>query len=231
MLEVEAVDCSYGPVRALRGVSLRADDGALVAILGRNGAGKSTVLKVVAGLVRQSRGRVRVGGRDVSTLNAEKRVGLGIALCPEGRRVFPDFTVAQNLEVGGHLLGRQDLGARVEAALDLFPALRTRVKQPAGSLSGGEQQMLAIGRAMMTEPRLLLLDEPSLGLAPVLTHQVFETVARVRAGGTTVVIVEQNRIALRYADYAYVLNNGTIDLEGAATEVQGNEQLRRAYLG
>ncbi|MGH9093596.1 MAG: ABC transporter ATP-binding protein, partial [Acidimicrobiales bacterium] len=221
----------YGPVRALQGVSLRADDGALMAILGRNGAGKSTVLKAVVGLVRPSRGRVRFAGRDVTSLSAERRVRLGIALCPEGRRVFPDFTVAQNLEVGGHLLGRQDLGGRVEAALELFPALRSRAKQPAGSLSGGEQQMLAIGRALMTEPRLLLLDEPSLGLAPVLTHQVFETVARVRSEGTTVVIVEQNRIALRYADYAYVLNNGTIDLEGPAAEVQDNEQLRRAYLG
>lgn len=231
MLTVEGIHCSYGPVKALADLSIKASDGALVAILGANGAGKSTTLKAVAGLVRPTQGKVVYNGHDITGMGPERHLALGIALCPEGRRIFPDFTVGENLQVGGHVLGRRKLVDRLSGALDLFPPLRSRVKQLAGSLSGGEQQMLAIARALMTEPSLLLLDEPSLGLAPLVTRQVFDTVAEVRRAGMTVVVVEQNRLALRYADYAYVLANGHLQLEGSARDVQDNEQLRRAYLG
>ncbi len=231
MLTVDSIDCSYGPVQALMGLSLEATDGAFIAILGANGAGKSTTLKAIAGLVRPTRGRVLFRGRNLARLGPERRLSLGIALCPEGRRVFPDFTVAENLRVGGHRLNRRVLGDRVDQTLQLFPALKDRMGQSAGSLSGGEQQMLAIARALMTEPSLLLLDEPSLGLAPMITRQVFDAVDGIRKQGTTVVLVEQNRLALRYADYAYVLGNGRLRLEGPAGEVQDDERLRSAYLG
>ena len=231
MLEMQQVSYSYGAVRALQEVSISAQSGALVAVLGANGAGKSTILKVISGLIRPAGGRVVLDGTDITGTGPDRRLGAGIALCPEGRRIFPNFTVLDNLRVGGHLLGSDELTRRVDEALDLFPVLRQRASQPAGSLSGGEQQMVAIGRALMTGPKLLLLDEPSLGLAPIITRQVFDTVDRVRQGGMTVILVEQNRMALRYADYAYVLSRGQVQLEGPAAEVRDDEGLRRAYLG
>lgn len=231
MLVVDSINCSYGPVAALSGLSLRAGDGAFVAVLGANGAGKSTTLKAIAGLIRPTSGRVVFNGRNLRGLAPDKRLSLGIALCPEGRRIFPDFTVAENLRIGGHRIGRGVLGDRIAQGLDLFPGLKARMSQQAGSLSGGEQQMLAIARALMTAPTLLLLDEPSLGLAPKVTHQVFDAVDAIREQGTAVVLVEQNRLALRYADYAYVLGIGRLLLEGPASEVQDDERLRSAYLG
>lgn len=231
MLAVEGIHCAYGPISAVEDISLEARDGALVCILGANGAGKSTTLKAIAGLVRPWRGRVRLDDRDITRLSPARRLALGVALCPEGRRVFPDFTVEDNLRLGGHLVSARELPARIAEASKLFPALGERMRQPAGSLSGGEQQMLAIARALMTHPKLLLLDEPSLGLSPLLTEDLFNSVAGIRERGTTVVLVEQKRMALRIADYAYVLANGGVDHKGRPDEVMGDEQLKRAYLG
>ena len=231
MLRLEDVHCSYGPVLAVRGVSLGAPAGSLVCILGVNGAGKSTTLKAVAGVVRPRRGRVWLDGDDVTRLSAPARVAAGIAWCPEGRRVFPDFTVEENLSVGGHLLSRRVLAERQARALELFPALAERRRQRAGSLSGGEQQMLALGRALMTAPRLLLLDEPSLGLAPLLVDQLLRTIRTICDAGTTVVLVEQTSRALQVADHAYVLAGGRVEIDAPAAEARKGDWLRRAYLG
>jgi branched-chain amino acid transport system ATP-binding protein len=232
MLSVEDLHCSYGPIDAVRGLSLEAPTGSLVCILGPNGAGKSTTLKAIAGLVRPWRGKIRVGDQDVTRLDAARRLSRGVALAPEGRQIFADFSVQDNLRIGGHLLSRRELAARVRAAVELFPFLGERINQPGGSLSGGEQQMLAIARALMTRPSLLLLDEPSLGLSPIATRQVFDTVARIRKEeGTTVVLVEQNSLALSVADHGYVLSGGKLDLDAPARELFGDERLRRAYLG
>jgi len=231
MLSVEDLHCSYGPIEAVRGLSLEAPTGSLVCILGPNGAGKSTTLKAIAGLVRPWRGKIRVGDHDVTRLDAARRLSRGVALAPEGRQIFPDFSVEDNLRIGGHLLSRRELAARIRGAVELFPFIGERRNQPGGSLSGGEQQMLAIARALMTRPSLLLLDEPSLGLSPIATRQVFDTVAHIREEGTTVVLVEQNSLALSVADRGYVLSGGRLDLEAPAQELFGDERLRRAYLG
>jgi branched-chain amino acid transport system ATP-binding protein len=231
MLAVESIHCFYGPIHAVRGLSLEAPRGSLVCILGPNGVGKSTTLKAIAGLVRPRRGRVTLDGRDVTRLDAARKLARGIALAPEGRRIFADFSVRDNLRIGGHLLGRRELDSRTSEVLELFPQLSERLGQPGGSLSGGEQQMLAIGRALMTQPSVLLLDEPSLGLSPIATRQVFDAVARIREKGTTTVLVEQNSLALSVADHGYVLRDGRLDLEGPARELFGDERLRRAYLG
>lgn len=231
MLSVEDIYCSYGPIEAVQGLSLEAPRGSVVCILGPNGAGKSTTLKAIAGLVRPRRGKVRLDGREVTRLDPARKLSRGVALAPEGRRILADFSVRDNLRIGGHLLSRRKLDSRISHVVELFPQLRERMDQPGGSLSGGEQQMLAIARALMTEPALLLLDEPSLGLAPIATRQVFDTVARIRDSGTTTVLVEQNSMALSVADHGYVLSDGRLDLEGPAQELLGDERLRRAYLG
>ncbi len=232
MLTVEAITCAYGPIVAVRALSLEAADGALVCILGANGAGKSTTLKTIAGSMRPRQGRITFDGMDITRLDAAQRVARGIALCPEGRRVFTDFTVEQNLLAGGHLLSRQETRRRCADACDLFPVLAERMMQGAASLSGGEQQMLAIGRALMTRPKLLLLDEPSLGLAPVVIQQVFAVIQEIRARGASVIVVEQNaRMALKIADYAYVLSNGRVDVAGSAAEIAASGEIERSYLG
>ncbi len=232
MLTVEAITCAYGPIVAVRALSLEAADGALVCILGANGAGKSTTLKAIAGLLRPRQGRIIFDGTDITRLDAARRVARGIALCPEGRRVFTNFTVEQNLLAGGHLLSRQETRRRIADACDLFPVLAERMTQGAASLSGGEQQMLAIGRALMTRPKLLLLDEPSLGLAPLVTQQVFAVIQEIRARGASVIVVEQNaKMALKIADYAYVLSNGRIDVAGSAAEIAAGGEIERSYLG
>ncbi|MGB9182935.1 MAG: ABC transporter ATP-binding protein [Solirubrobacteraceae bacterium] len=230
-LSVSGIHCSYGPIEAVRGVSLEVPRGSVVCILGPNGAGKSTTLKAIAGLVPPWKGTITLDGRDITRLDPARRLALGIALAPEGRRILSDFSVKENLRIGGHLLSRQRLESRIAAMIELFPLLGERIDQPGGSLSGGEQQMLAIGRALMTEPAVLLLDEPSLGLAPITTRQVFEVVARIRENGTTTVLVEQNSMALSVADHGYVLSEGRLDLQGPAAELFGDERLRRAYLG
>jgi branched-chain amino acid transport system ATP-binding protein len=231
LLRIEDLEVRYGAIQALRGVSLEVHGGEIVTLIGSNGAGKSTLLRAVSGLVRPSRGRIALEGVDVTERRPDAIVGMGCSHVPEGRRVFSSLTVLENLQMGAYpRRGVETEGlARV---FGLFPRLRERLRQPAGTLSGGEQQMLAIGRALMAEPLLVLLDEPSLGLAPRLVAQIFEIVRAVNEQGTTVVLVEQNaRQALRVAHRAYVLESGAVALEGRADELARDPRVRRAYLG
>jgi branched-chain amino acid transport system ATP-binding protein len=237
LLEVSGLSARYGPVAALRDVSLEVRAGELVALIGANGAGKSTLLRIIAGLLAPAAGRVALEGRDVTGHAPEAILRAGIALVPERRRVFADLTVLDNLELGGYALPRgRDFRRRLAAGLDeayrLFPVLQQRRGQLAGTLSGGEQQMLAIGRALMSRPRLLLCDEPSLGLAPLVVQEIMRHLTALRAGGTTILLVEQNaRMALRAADRAYVLETGTVVLSGRSADLLEDLQLRAAYLG
>ncbi len=233
LLEVEDLHASYGPVRALHGVSLSAGEGSVVAILGPNGAGKTTTLRALTGMVRTS-GRITFAGRSLAGLPTEAIVRRGVAHVPEGRGTFPALTVDENLRLGAHTR-RDTAGIRADLGrwYGVFPRLAERRGQPAGSLSGGEQQMLAIARALMLRPRLLLLDEPSLGLAPLVTRELFEVLARVKGEqGTTMVLVEQNAsLALGLADHAHVLEAGRAVLAGPAGRIRADEHVRRAYLG
>lgn len=233
ILALDEVTCAYGPVVAARSLRINVRRGDVVTILGANGAGKSTTLKAISGLVRPVRGKVFFDGKDISHTAPWDRVKLGIAHCPEGRRVFSSQSVQQNLLLGAHLTkSKKDALAEADKILELFPALGSRLNQAAGSMSGGEQQMLAIGRAMMSKPKLLLLDEPSLGLAPVIIHRVFEALQKIKDLGTTIVLVEQNvSMALRLADYAYVLRQGRVDIEGTSAEVSATDAVRESYLG
>ena len=232
LLQIADLACGYGPVLAVRGISFDVAEGSCVCLLGANGAGKSTTLKAVSGLIRPARGQVVFDGRDISRLRPSRRVSLGISHCPEGRRIFADLTVRDNLRLGGYRLGRAQLGAAEAHALTVFPALERLLDRRGGLLSGGEQQMLALARAMMTRPRLLLLDEPSLGLAPMVTRQVFDALREINRQGTTVLLVEQNATqALELAQWGIVLAGGTIDLQGPAAELLESDQVREAYLG
>ena len=237
MLEVRGLSARYGAVAALRDVSLDVHAGELVALIGANGAGKSTLLRAIAGLVAPAAGRVALDGRDVTGQAPEAMIRAGVALVPERRRGFAPLTVLDNLELGGYALPRgHDFRSRLEAGVEeayrLFPVLRRRRDQLAGTLSGGEQQMLAIGRALMTRPRLLLCDEPSLGLAPLVVAEIMRLLSTLREAGTTILLVEQNaRMALRSADRAYVLEVGSVVLSGAATDLLEDDQLKAAYLG
>ena len=234
---MSGLSARYGPVPALRDVSLEVRAGELVALIGANGAGKSTLLRAIAGLVAPAAGRVTLDGRDVTGQAPEAMIRAGVALVPERRRVFAPLTVLDNLELGGYALPRgRDFRSRLEAGVEeayrLFPVLRRRRDQLAGTLSGGEQQMLAIGRALMTRPRLLLCDEPSLGLAPLVVAEIMRLLSTLREAGTTILLVEQNaRMALRSADRAYVLEVGSVVLSGAATDLLQDAQLKAAYLG
>ena len=232
MLNVQNINVGYGNVRALHGVSLDVNRGEILTIIGANGAGKSTILKTIVGLLRSTTGDIRFEDRSIAAEAPSEIVSHGIALVPEGRRVFPRLSVQDNLMLGGyrHKLGRirQDLAP----IYDMFPRLAERKSQLAGTLSGGEQQMLAIGRALMSRPALLLLDEPSMGLAPVLVQQIFQKILDINSQGTTLLLVEQNaRIALGIADRAYILETGAVVLSGRAEELVHNEQVRHAYLG
>jgi branched-chain amino acid transport system ATP-binding protein len=233
LLEVRDLHVHYQKVAALKGVSVEVPPGGIVTIIGSNGAGKSTALRTISGLTRPSSGEIRFEGERIDTLAAEKIVARGIAHVPEGRRVFPGLTVEENLRTGAFL--RKDK-AGVEADLDAvyahFPRLKERRKQWARTLSGGEQQMLAIGRALMSRPRLLLLDEPSMGLAPIMVQEIGRIVLEIVERGVPVVLVEQNaELALRLATYAYVFETGSVALHGKAAELRHNEHVRRAYLG
>jgi branched-chain amino acid transport system ATP-binding protein len=233
LLELKNVHVHYHKVAALKGIDLGVPDDGIVTIIGANGAGKSTTLRAVSGLVRISKGEIRFKGERIDTLLPEKIVALGIAHVPEGRRVFPGLTVEENLRTGAFL--RSD-NAAIEKDLDQvyehFPRLKERRKQWARSLSGGEQQMLAIGRALMSRPKMLILDEPSMGLAPVMVQEIARIVRDIVERGVPVVLVEQNaELALRLARYAYVLETGSIALEGPARELHDNEHVKRAYLG
>jgi branched-chain amino acid transport system ATP-binding protein len=233
LLEVERLQASYGPVRALHGVDLTVAEGGVVAILGPNGAGKTTTLRALTGMVRTS-GRMTLGGRSLAGLSTAEIARLGVAHVPEGRGTFPALTVEENLRLGAYTR-RDAAGIRADIArwYQLFPQLQERAGQPAGNLSGGEQQMLAIARALLLRPRLLLLDEPSLGLAPMVTRELFGVLGLVkREQGTTMLLVEQNaNLALDLADHAYVLEAGRTVLAGAAADVRADERVRGAYLG
>ena len=232
LLKVTDLTCGYGPVLAVRDVSFEVEEGAIACVLGANGAGKSTTLKAVSGLVRPAQGTVVLGGRDITRLPTSRRAALGVSHCPEGRRIFASLTVRENLRLGGHRLGRASLAAAVDRALTVFPALTRLLDRRGGLLSGGEQQMLAIARAIMTRPRLLLLDEPSLGLAPMAAGQVFATLVEINREGTTILLVEQNAtMALQLAQWGIVLVNGAIDLQGPAAELLASDRVRQAYLG
>lgn len=234
MLKLESVEMAYGAIRAVKGVSLEVHEGEVVAIIGANGAGKTTLLKGIAGIEPLSGGRLLLDGRDCSAIAPHKRVGLGMALSPEGRGVFPDQTVAENLMLGAYAK-RSDPG-RVQTLMNRefqrFPRLGERRDQLAGTLSGGEQQMLAISRALMSEPRLLLLDEPSLGLAPLIMAEIFRSIRALREAGLTILLVEQMaNQALAVADRAYVLETGHITAQGTGSELSRDTKVRAAYLG
>jgi len=233
MLRVDDIHVYYGNIAAVKGLTLTVEEGEIVTLLGSNGAGKSTTLRTVSGLLRPRRGSVTFLGRRVNTMEAHEVVRMGIAQAPEGRRIFPRLTVAENLDLGAY--SRSDAAAvkaDLESVLDLFPRLRERIGQKAGTMSGGEQQMLAVARALMARPKLLLLDEPSMGLAPVLVELIFETISRIRDQGTTVLLVEQNALAaLRVADRAYVLESGSLKLSGSAAELSRDPEVVSAYLG
>ena len=233
MLRLEGIDAFYGDLQALFSVSVDVPDGKVVALVGANAAGKSTTIRVISGLVTPRHGRVLFGGEDLSRVPAHRRVELGIVQVPEGRRLFPFMTVTENLLLGAHTPhARAARETTLSYVHTLFPVLHDRRTQLAGSLSGGEQQMCAIGRALMARPKLLMLDEPTLGLAPVLVGKIFETVRTINADGVTVLIVEQNvRQALALADRAAVLESGKLVLEGAGRALLGDERLKRAYLG
>jgi branched-chain amino acid transport system ATP-binding protein len=233
ILEAEDLRVSYGPIEAVKGVSIRLDAGQLVAIVGANGAGKSTTIRALSGELQPAAGDVRYEGASLLGKRAHEIARLGVVQCPEGRRVFAGLSVLENLNLGAYGRGLQDRADRgLERVFGLFPRLAERRGQLAGTLSGGEQQMLAIGRALMAEPKVLLLDEPSLGLAPIMVQTVFEAIRAINRSGTAVLLVEQNAfMALRTASYGYVLQTGRVVLEGRAAELLEDEQVMRAYLG
>ena len=233
MLELETIDAGYGGFQALFGVSLRVDAGEAVAVIGANGAGKTTLLRVISGLLAPTAGRMTMEGADLRALAPYKIVETGIAHVPEGRRLFPRLSVEDNLRMGAYIpAARARFAERLDYVYDLFPRLKERRGQLAGTLSGGEQQMCAIGRALMSGPKLLLMDEPSAGLAPLVVQQVFELVHRIREQGLTVLIVEQNvPQVLDVVDRAYLLEVGSIKLAGTAAELKGNDFIRQSYMG
>ena len=234
LLEVESVELAYGEVPAVRGVSFNVAQGEIVTLIGANGAGKSTAMRGIAGAMLPRRGRIVFDGKDVTRLPAHARTAAGIALVPEGRRVFPALTVRENLEMGGfkYRRERRKVDALIERAMNTFPRLRERASQRAGTLSGGEQQMLALFRALMSEPRLLCMDEPSLGLAPLVVQEIFRSIRAVNAAGTSILLVEQNaRYALETASRGYVLQTGTIIASGSCSDLKQDERVKEAYLG
>jgi branched-chain amino acid transport system ATP-binding protein len=233
LLEVENVHSYYGNIHALKGVSVNINKGEIVTLIGANGAGKSTTLKTISGLLKPRQGRIELEGEDLTRYRPHEIVAKGVVQVPEGRHVFGRLTVTENLEMGAFALNDpRQIQSNLEKVLKLFPRLEERRKQIAGTLSGGEQQMLATGRALMASPRVLLLDEPSMGLAPVLVDSIFDTIRQLHAAGTTILLVEQNaRIALQVATRGYVLQTGVVVLEDTAENLRRNEMVRKAYLG
>ena len=233
VLEVQEIHSFYGSIHALKGISLIVHEGEIVTLIGSNGAGKSTTLRSVNGLIHPRRGRIRFQGQDITRTPPHKVVAMGVSQSPEGRKLFPRMSVTENLEMGAfQRKDRSGLGEDMDRVFTLFPRLAERRKQKAGTMSGGEQQMCAIGRALMARPKLLMLDEPSLGLAPIFVQRIFETVVEINRQGTAILLVEQNALmALDVASRGYVLETGTIALEGPAKELKTNEQVRKTYLG
>jgi branched-chain amino acid transport system ATP-binding protein len=232
VLELRDIVCCYGPVMALKGVSLSVGKGQLVALIGANGAGKTTTLRAISGLLHPTGGTIVFDGHDITHASPRKILSLGIAHCPEGRHVFPQMTVQENLEMGCYLrTDRREIEVDMMRIFDQFPRLAERRQQAAGTLSGGEQQMLAIGRALMSRPKLILFDEPSLGLAPNIVERTFDIITSIRASGTTVLMVEQNAsAALDMCDHAYLLESGSLAIEGSGRELIDNPHVRQAYL-
>lgn len=232
MLKVSGIHVYYGAIHALKGVSFTIQQGELVTLLGGNGAGKTTTLKTLSGLLRPTRGAVHLEGEPLHRIDAHKIVQRGVAHVPEGRKIFPRFTVLENLKIGGYARDKGALAPELDFVFRMFPRLKERQKQYAGTLSGGEQQMLAIGRALMAKPKLLLLDEPSMGLAPKIVEQILETIRTINQAGVTVLLVEQNAaMALAISHRGYVLETGQVILQGTASELAGNDLVRQAYLG
>ncbi|HOV94133.1 MAG TPA: ABC transporter ATP-binding protein [Spirochaetales bacterium] len=233
MLEINELSVHYGGIHALQGINIKAEDGKIVTLIGANGAGKSTTLKAIVGLVKTSGGVVSWDGSKLTGVPTKDIVARGVALVPEGRRIFPNLTVEENLILGAYIRkNKQEVQADMERVFELFPRLKERIKQKGGTLSGGEQQMLAVARALMTKPKLLMMDEPSLGLAPMISKMIFEIIQTINKDGTTVLLVEQNaKAALEIADYGYVLETGRIILEGTGKELLNNDGVRKAYLG
>jgi branched-chain amino acid transport system ATP-binding protein len=233
MLEVRDLHVSYGQIAAVKGISFFVDEGEVVTLIGGNGAGKTTTLRTLSGLIRRASGTIHLRGERIDEMPAHDIVNKGMAQSPEGRRIFPRMSIAENLDLGAFSRRDRDgVGADIERVYDLFPVLRERRTQAAGTLSGGEQQMLAMGRALMSRPKLLMLDEPSMGLSPIMMQRIFETVRELKAQGTTILLVEQNaQSALALADRGYVIETGRIVLEGTGQDLLVNEDVRKAYLG
>jgi branched-chain amino acid transport system ATP-binding protein len=233
LLEVDDIHTFYGNIEALKGVSLEVEKGDVVTLIGSNGAGKSTTLRSISGLTPPRQGSIRFDGREIGETPAQDIVRLGVSQAPEGRKIFPRMTVRQNLELGAYLRNDGDgIERDMERVFDLFPRLTERAKQKGGTLSGGEQQMLAIGRALMADPKLLLLDEPSMGLAPVLVERIYETIREINQQGTTILLVEQNaNYALEVSSRGYVLETGTIALSDSSSALRENPEVQKAYLG
>lgn len=232
LLQVSGLDVYYGSIHAIKDISFEVNEGEIVTLIGANGAGKSTTLNTVAGLLKPKKGSVELNGKNLIGTPAHKIVNEGMALCPEGRRIFQQLTVRENLEMGAYTLDGTRLEEDLNMVYDLFPRLKERYKQIAGTLSGGEQQMLAMGRALMSHPKILMLDEPSMGLAPILVEQIFDIIKRLHSQGTTILLVEQNaQMALSVADRGYVLETGRIVTTGTGKELLYNDSVRKAYLG
>ena len=232
MLKVNNINVYYGSIHAIKDVSFEVHKGEVVTLIGANGAGKSTILQTVSGLLRSKTGSIEFLGKDISAVRPDKIVTMGLAHVPEGRRIFLQLTVEENLEMGAYTRPRSEIDASIENVYKRFPRLLERRKQIAGTLSGGEQQMLAMGRALMSHPELLMLDEPSMGLAPILVDQIFDIIKELHAAGTTILLVEQNaNKALGIADRAYVLESGRVKLSGTGKELSESDEVRKAYLG
>ena len=233
MLKVRDLVVAYGGIEALKGISIDVPDGQIVTLIGANGAGKSTLLRSIIGLVKVKSGSVEYNGEPLVGLNSQQIVSKGLTLVPEGRRVFPNLTVLENLRIGAYMRKDEDgIAADIKWVYEIFPRLQERHWQMAGTLSGGEQQMLALGRALMSRPKLMMMDEPSLGLAPLVIKEIFNIIRRINEGGTTVLLVEQNaNMALKVAHHAYVLETGMIKMEGSGKELLENEEIKEAYLG
>ena len=231
MLRIDNLRVNYGGIEAVKDISFTVPEGKIVTLIGANGAGKSTTLRAIAGLVKPATGRIRLQAEDLTALSPDRIVSKGITLVPEGRRVFPDLTVLENLKIGAYLR-KDDLSADLKWVYELFPRLKERSWQAAGTLSGGEQQMLAVGRALMSRPKLMMMDEPSLGLAPLIVREIFEIIKEINRQGVTILLIEQNaNMALQTADLGYVLETGRITLSGPGKELLVNEAVKKAYLG
>ena len=232
LLKVNGIHVYYGAIHAIKGISLEVNEGEIVTLIGANGAGKSTTLNTIAGLMKPRQGSIAFAGMPVDGTAASKMVYKGLSLCPEGRRIFQQMTVKENLEMGAFSRPNEEIAASIDRVYSFFPRLKEREKQVAGTLSGGEQQMLAMGRALMSKPRLMMLDEPSMGLAPILVEQIFDIIREMNAAGTTILLVEQNaQMALSVANRAYVMETGRITMEGDADDLMHDDNVRKAYLG